>query len=580
MKRLLATLLALPLIVAFAVSCDRTQIEEEESVVIEGLQDQLDFAAIPTGDATFSITSNVNWSISQKNLDWVSITPSSGLGTGKAVTVVVAPETNTVPEAREGSFTVTAGKTSRTVKVSQAAAVSEPVFNVDGVEGDTFYIEGLNVEGASFNVSSNKDWTAEVTGVSWATVSPLSGVKDRSATITIVPKSVNETETREGTIAFNYGADAPKVIKLVHKKFEAELNLSAAEVTANSAGVLQNPLVTVTANGPWTAAISDSWIAVDKEEGVAGETQVTVFVRPNETGAERTGTVTFTNRTKTAVLTVKQNGEFVRTSVQNISTAELEATFEVTSNVDWTVTSSESWAKVAPAEGNGNAAVTVTMDPLASGTRTAQITVAAKNIEGLTSVVTLEQKEQAQVAYVNLSETPVLFCSNNQAWNIQHSPDYATTGKTGAEDYGGTGKGDGRLVSYSHVDNPAVYMDFVSPDKYDPMFIMAKEGNITAQNLWTNDAFTFHIPVSKIEAGHILNFEYGLYGTPAAPAYWTSEVSFDGGNTWTAFTTGHSYETPVAKAAANSYAGTKEKTEVHFCLRQSVNHHNGREYQK
>ena len=77
MKRLLATLLALPLIVAFAVSCDRTQIEEEESVVIEGLQDQLDFAAIPTGDATFSITSNVNWSISQKNLDWVSITPSS-----------------------------------------------------------------------------------------------------------------------------------------------------------------------------------------------------------------------------------------------------------------------------------------------------------------------------------------------------------------------------------------------------------------------------------------------------------------------------------------------------------------------
>ena len=559
MKRLLATLLALPLIVAFAVSCDRTQIEEEESVVIEGLQDQLDFAAIPTGDATFSITSNVNWSISQKNLDWVSITPSSGLGTGKAVTVVVAPETNTVPEAREGSFTVTAGKTSRTVKVSQAAAVSEPVFNVEGVEGDTFYIEGLNTEGASFNVSSNKDWTAEVTGVSWATVSPLSGVKDRSATITIVPKSVNETETREGTIAFNYGADAPKVIKLVHKKFEAELNLSAAEVTANSAGVLQNPLVTVTANGPWTAAISDNWIAVDKEEGVAGETQVTVFVRPNETGAERTGTVTFTNRTKTAVLTVKQNGEFVRTSVQNISTAELEATFEVTSNVDWTVTSSESWAKVAPAEGNGNATVTVTMDPLASGTRTAQITVAAKNIEGLTSVVTLEQKEQAQVAYVNLSETPVLFCSNNQAWNMDKNPDYATNDKTGAV----SGKGTGYLRSYSHYDNEAVYMQFVSPNAFGPMFIMAAEGNITAQNIWTDDAFTFHIPVSKIEAGHILNFEYGLYGTKAAPAYWTSEVSFDGGNTWTAFTTGHSYETPVAKAAANSYAGTKEKTEVH-----------------
>lgn len=559
MKRFIALLFALPLIVAFAVSCGKTQLEEEESVVIEGLKDKLEFTAVPTGDATFTITSNVNWSIAKKNLDWVSITPSTGNGTGKSVTVVVAPEVNTVLEPREGSFTLTAGKTTRTVTVSQAAAVAEPVFNVEGVEGDTFYIEGLNVEGASFNVSSNKDWTAEVTGVSWATVSPLSGAKDTPATISVVPKSVNETETREGTIAFNYGASTPKVIKLVHKKFEAELALSAGEVTANAAGVFQNPVVTVTANGPWTAAISDNWIAVDKEEGVAGETKVTVYVRPNETGADRTGTVTFTNRTKKAVLTVKQGNEFVKASVETISTAELEATFDITSNIDWTVTSSESWAKVSPAEGNGNATVTITMDPLASGTRTAKITVAAKNIEGLTSVVNLEQKEQAQVAYVNLSETPVLFCSNNQAWNMDKNPDYATNDKTGAV----SGKGTGYLRSYSHYDNEAVYMQFVSPNAFGPMFIMAAEGNITAQNIWTDDAFTFHIPVSKIEAGHILNFEYGLYGTKAAPAYWTSEVSFDGGNTWTAFTTGHIYETPVAKAAANSYAGTKEKTEVH-----------------
>lgn len=552
------SLLALPLILSFAISCNE-EIEQTESVEIEGLRETIEFTAVPTGDVTFSVTSNVNWAIAKKNLDWVSITPSKGTGNGQSVTVVVEPEVNTEYEPREGSFTLTAGKTTKTVKVSQAAAVAEPVFNVDGVEGDTFYIEGLNDAGASFNVSSNKDWTAEVTGVTWATVSPLSGAKDTPVTITIVPKSVNETETREGTIAFDYGADAPKVIKLVHKKFEAELTLSATEMTANSAGVFQNSVVTVSANGPWTAEISDNWIAVDKEENAGGETQVEVFVRPNETGAERTGTVTFKNRSKTAVLTVKQAGEFVKASVQNISTDQLEATFEVASNVDWTVTSSQAWATVSPAEGNGNGTVTVTMEPLASGTRTAQITVAAKNIEGLTSVVTLEQKEQIQVTYVNLSETPVLFCSNNMAWNMQHNPDYASKDKTGAV----SGKGSGQLLSYSHVENPFVYMEFVSPGAYDPMFIMANEGNITAQNIWTDDAFTFHIPVEKIEAGHILNFEYGLYGTPAAPAYWASEVSFDGGNTWVAFTTGHSYETPVANAAANSYAGTKEKTEVH-----------------
>jgi hypothetical protein len=108
-----------------------------------------------------------------------------------------------------------------------------------------------------------------------------------------------------------------------------------------------------------------------------------------------------------------------------------------------------------------------------------------------------------------------------------------------------------------------LYMQFESPNQYGPMFIMAAEGNITAQNVWTDDAFAFHIPAARIEAGHVLNIEYGLYGTKAAPAYWNSEVSFDGGSTWTTFTTGHEYTTPVAQASANSFAGTKDKSEVH-----------------
>ena len=59
MKRLITSLFALPLVLAMAMSCDRNEIAEEESVVIEGLQDAIQFAAVPTGDVTFSITSNV-----------------------------------------------------------------------------------------------------------------------------------------------------------------------------------------------------------------------------------------------------------------------------------------------------------------------------------------------------------------------------------------------------------------------------------------------------------------------------------------------------------------------------------------
>ena len=479
MKRFITSLLALPLIVAFAVSCDRNEIEEEESVVIEGLAERLDFAAVPTRDVTFSITSNVSWSVSQKNLDWVSITPSSGQGTGKAVTVVISPEVNTKYEGREGSFTLTAGTVKRTVTVTQVAAEPDPVFNVDGVEGETLYLEALDVDGVTFNVSSNKDWTAEVNGLSWATVSPLSGEKDKSATITVVPKSPNYDETREGTISFAYGASAPKVVKVVHKVFEPQIEISVSKMAATTEGVIENPVVVVSSNAPWTATSSAAWLTVDKAEGTAGEIQVTVSAAANDSEAERTATVTFANRSLTAVLEVTQAYDVVK------------------------------------------------------------------------------------INYVDLVQTPVLFCSNNQAWNVANSPDYASSGKTGSEKEGGSGKGDGRLKSYSHVDNPDVFMQFVSPNAYGPFFLMAAEGNITAQNLWTDDAFTFHIPVSKIEAGQVLNIEYGLYGTKAAPAYWNSEVSFDGGNTWTTFTTGHEYTTPVAQASANSFAGTKDKSEVH-----------------
>ena len=115
MKRLITTLFALPLVLALAISCDRNELEEEESVVIEGLQESVEFAAVPTGDVTFSITSNVSWSISQKDLDWVSITPSRGLGRNETAVVTISPDVNNDFEARQGIFTLNAGTVSRTV---------------------------------------------------------------------------------------------------------------------------------------------------------------------------------------------------------------------------------------------------------------------------------------------------------------------------------------------------------------------------------------------------------------------------------------------------------------------------------
>ena len=566
MKKLMVYLFALIFALAFAMSCSNNELEEKESVAIDGLPETIDLPSVPTGDITFTVTSNVNWSVSLQNLDWVSVSPSRGLGNGESVVVTISPQVNKDFEPRSGKLTVTAGTVTASATLNQQAAVADPVFNVEGFEGDTFYLDALEVEGKSFNVSSNKDWTAEVSNMAWATVSPLSGGKDRSATITVVPKTANDEEVREGTISFNYGAAAPKVVKVVHKKFEPQLTLSVAELTASSTGKLANPTVKVTSNAAWTATSSQPWAKVDKTSGEAGETEVTLSLEANVEGKDRSAVVAFKNKGLTVELTVNQGSEFVETSVATISTAENTAAFEVRANVAWTITSSESWATVTPSEGTGNATVTVTMNPHTpgAGSRKANITVAAKEVEGLAAIVELEQLEPVLIQYVDLTQTPVLFCSNNQAWNIQHSPGYATSGKTGSEAQGGTGEGTGHLVSYSHTDNKDLYMQFETVNSYGPVYIMAAEGNICAGNIWTGDAYVFHIPVTRILSGQTLNFDYGLYGAGDVPIYYNSEVSFDEGKTWHSFDTGSKSVSPNGGDEANSVSLTASKKEIHF----------------
>lgn len=565
MRRLITSLFALPLVLVFVLSCDRNEIEETESVVIEGLQEAYQVAAVPTGDITFTINSNVNWSISQKDLDWVTITPSRGLGEKETVTVTISPDVNTILEPREGTFTLTAGSVTRTTKLTQAQAETEPVFNVSGAEGDTFYVEALAINGGTFNVSSNRDWTATLAGMDWATVTPLNGEKDRSATISVIPKAINEGDAIEGTISFEYGAAEPKVIKLVHKAFEPEITLSVAEMTASSTGVIQNPVVVVSSNAPWTAVSNADWIAVDKEAGELGDTEVTISVRANATGVDRSGTVSFINKTVTTILTVNQGNEFVTVSEEKISTTKTQATFEVTSNTDWTVTVSEAWATVAPAEGSGNGTVTVTMDAIAAGagSRTAQITVAAKGDAGVSAVVELEQKEQLMLNFIDIYQTPVLFNCSQQSWNVANNGEYITVGNTGADMTGGKAAGTGQAFSYSHYENKDVYMQFYDAptDGHQSVsYIMPADGALTLKTTWVDDAFMFHVPVKSLTAGTNLNFDFGFVaGGANMPIVWMAEISFDGGSSYAPFETDMNPTSPSGLSGNIEMKGKQKK---------------------
>ena len=556
MKRILALLCLTGLICA----CNQTQEEEKESVDIAGLQEAVAFPANPAEGASFSIVSNVAWSIHKTGLDWAVIEPMRGNPGKEPQTIRITAAENKDDIPRSGSFTLTAGSVSRTVSLTQDGASVIPSFSIAGLTDNTVSFKSEEIEGKTFTVASNKEWTATPQGLDWAEISPLSGHKDRSATITVTPKSANDGSTREGTLSFDFGAEAPVVVTVAQAGFIPEITVSPASLLVAADGSADISAVTVTANADWTATSAAGWMTLDKTSGGRGETLVQFTLQVNEKYEDRSATVVFENHGVKAEVTVRQVAkptETLAVSPASLSFANSggDATLSIESNAAWTVSASDRWLSVSPASGSGNGSVTVTAAENGGDERTATVTVAISAT--LKQTITVTQAASAAAAsFIDLS-TPLVWISDDQAFNMNRSPAYPSDGQTGVRTDGGpTGSG----IVYPNRDDDYAYAQFEPGENeftgtYNTLYIFAKEGHITWKPSWTNDAMVFHIPVKALRAGQTLYFDYAIRGTTACPRNWASEVNING--TWEAFDTGFSEDVvsgDTAYGAANCQA--------------------------
>ena len=90
------------------------------------------------GDTTFSVTSNLNWSVSD-NATWLTISPTSGNNNG---TLTATYTENTTTSQRTGTITVTGGGITRTVTVTQVAGSA--VITVISPNGNEMYLAGAS----------------------------------------------------------------------------------------------------------------------------------------------------------------------------------------------------------------------------------------------------------------------------------------------------------------------------------------------------------------------------------------------------------------------------------------------------
>lgn len=525
-----------------SAGCGSVEGVEAESVSVSGLAEAINLPPAPEDPLQFEISSNVGWSITKQDLDWLTITPLRRTADNAQSTVTLKAMPNTSPESRRGSFEIKAGENfSRKVTVEQAGTGVAPSMTIEGVEGNAIMFASEDTP-RTLTLSCNRDWTATAEGLDWCTITPIKGLRDRIATITVVPGK-NEDAARSGRLLFNYGGEAPYEISIGQAGFDASISVSTEMVRASDTGRTDPATITVTSNGSWTASSSADWVTLDVLSGT-GNATVTPVVAVNESSSQRTATLTFDNHGVKATVNVIQNGHITQYLTVSPKTITLPGSgagvsVTITANTAWTVSASESWISVSPTSGSGNGTITISASAnTASDERQATVTVTSTEVELLADDVSVTQEvDSTPEGYIDILSSKVIWDCGNQEAAKKLNPDFAKSGENGAV----TGKNTGVFVSSSHPKLASANFKKGNTVSYSTTFIISPEGNYAFKKIWIDDAIEFHIPAAWIGKGETLHFDFGIQATKATAAYYRAEASFDGGATFLPMETGQTY---------------------------------------
>ncbi len=231
-------------------------------------------------------------------------------------------------------------------------------------------------EGGSAQVafSAQSAWTATTTA-EWIQLSPSSGeAGDIVMKVEVGANTTTSPRTSLVTVAIpdiglsgvvTVSQEAAAVVP------DPVLVISANETTLNANG--GSAQVTVQTNRDWTAVSDVDWITVDPASGISGRVTVTITAAANATFEQRVGKVTFKAENLTETFTLTQYAK-KPASVSLSSDAFVFAAeggmnnLIVTSNVDWTAKTNDSWLTVTPDNGITGASGVVIKAEANSGT--------------------------------------------------------------------------------------------------------------------------------------------------------------------------------------------------------------------
>lgn len=231
-------------------------------------------------------------------------------------------------------------------------------------------------DASSFEIISNTDWTISVSE-EWLSVSPQEGSNNTSIAVNVTENT--DSLSRSATLTIEAEDVESKTVTVIQN---GALSVSTYELVLE-ANENNSASFAIASDTSWAISSSEEWLSVDPASGLKSAT-VNVTAQPNESIEERSAVLTVAEDGATPQnIEVTQIGAEASLSLSalsfNIESAKNSTgTFEIISNVDWSITFEDDWISLSQTEGSNNATITVTADQNPIGTeRSARIVVAS-----------------------------------------------------------------------------------------------------------------------------------------------------------------------------------------------------------
>lgn len=329
-----------------------------------------------SGTTSFTVSSTVGWSVSD-DASWLTATKTSGTN------ISVGYSANASTSSRTASITVSGtGGLTETVTVKQEGAtvflaVSPDSRSLDPESGSTV-----------FYVTSNVGWSVS-DDASW-----LTATKTNGSTISVSYSANNSTIDRTANITVTGTGGITETVRLYQEDGYISFNAPPQNISAEAGSVSIQLSIKIS---EWTVTDDASWVIVTKS---AGSDLIDVSWDANPSTSPRDVNITVTGTgeiTTSGVLRLTQEGKvpYLDVSPDNLKVSSEAGiiTYNVSTNVGWSVTNSEDWCRATKTDAS-TISVSYEANP-GKWPRMASITVTATG--GLSENVDLTQFYKATI---------------------------------------------------------------------------------------------------------------------------------------------------------------------------------------